>query len=87
MRRRPLGPGFVPPAEHSTHPWCHGKVRYPEFAVAARAAQRVSRAKDDPAEAYACKHCRGFHVGGPVERDIASRQNLRRLRAIPIEDD
>lgn len=86
MRRRPLGSGFVSPAVPSPNPLCNGKSLYPTFTMAALAAQRVSRARESPVEAYACRHCRRFHVGGVMEETLASRENRRR-RHVELADD
>lgn len=43
---------------------CHGKVKYSESS-AARAASKMLAKKQEPFEAYKCRHCDGWHIGHP----------------------
>ena len=42
---------------------CDGKIRFETFGGANRAARRARRKADRSVKAYACRECRGFHVG------------------------
>ena len=50
---------------------CEGKIRFATFAAASRAAKRGRRRNDRAVNAYACRECHGFHVGG--NRHTSSR--------------
>ena len=59
---------------------CTGKKRFIRFSTAKRAAKRL-RQNDDQAhtEAYACRHCVGFHVG--EARDHGKRNPKKDIAA------
>ena len=54
---------------------CQGKVRYDAPQKAAKAAQRMARAKHAPLVSFRCPYCRGWHVGNSsgLKRKLRAR--------------
>lgn len=66
-------------ADDATHSQgCTGKAVFASLAVAQDKARRMRERTEHKLEAYRCRHCHQYHVGGQLERGSVFRSRDRR---------
>lgn len=68
--------------EDSVHSGCTGKAAFPSGTAAQRAASNHARRKGAHLQAYRCRHCGKFHLGG-APKPRHGHYRSRRLHLTP----